>query len=260
MTATDGNHGRAVARMAALLGLDARIHVPAGIAAIAAEGADVVATGLDYDGAVRHAAASARAHRHDVLVQDTAWPGYAQIPQWVVDGFATLFAEIDTETGDDTGNGAVPDLVVVPTGVGSLLQAALLHHRAPGREHRPAVLAVEPVTAACVTRSPAAGEPVAVDAAAPTSMAGLNCGTVSASAWPVIAGGRDAAVAVSDAAARAALAALRRGGLDAGPCGAAAHVGALAVSGDRDRRAALGLGPTATVVLISTDGPLGVGG
>lgn len=239
VTATDGNHGRAVARMAALLGVRARVYVPEGVAVapIAGEGAEVVAAdphhGTDYDSAVRRAAASVRAG--DVLVQDTAWRGYTDVPRWVVDGYETLFAEVD---------GLIrPDVVVVPTGVGSLLQAALVHYRAPSRSHRPAVVAVEPEGAACVGRSLAAGEPVTVDTGS-TIMAGLNCGTVSAIAWPVIAGGLDAAVAVSDDAARAAVADLRELGVDAGPCGAAALAGARA----------LDLDPGGTVLLISTEG------
>jgi diaminopropionate ammonia-lyase len=249
VTATDGNHGRAVARMAAMLGVGARVHVPSGLARsvlalVASEGAEVVETGLDYDGAVRHAAASTRGG--DVLVQDTAWPGYEQIPQWVVDGYDTLFAEVDREVR--------ADLVVVPTGVGSLLQAALQRYRAAGRGPHPAVLAVEPVTAACVTRSLAAGKPVTVDTSLPTIMAGLNCGTVSAAAWPLIAAGLDAGIAISDDDARTAVADLQRLGIDAGPCGAAALAGARAALADPARRATLGVGPSTTVVLISTEG------
>ena len=248
VTATDGNHGRAVARMAALLGIRARVYVPEGVAVapIAGEGAEVVAADPDYDldydpdydAVVRRAAASVRPG--EVLVQDTAWPGYTAVPRWVVDGYETLFAEVD---------GLIrPDVVVVPTGVGSLLQAALVHYCAPSRSHRPAVVAVEPEGAACVGRSLAAGEPVTVDTGS-TIMAGLNCGTVSAIAWPVIAGGLDAAVTVSDEAARAAVTDLRRLGVDAGPCGAAALAGARTV------RPALDLDAGATVLLISTEGP-----
>jgi diaminopropionate ammonia-lyase len=95
VTATDGNHGRAVARVAALLGLPARIYVPAGtsqhtLQAIANEGAQVVQTELIYDDVVWAAASSTAGHRNDLLVQDTAWQGYEQIPQWIADGYDTL--------------------------------------------------------------------------------------------------------------------------------------------------------------------------
>ena len=125
VTATDGNHGRAVARMAQLLGLAARVYVPAGttaktLKAIADEGAQVVQTDLRYDDVVRTAASSTTNRPADILIQDTAWPGYEEIPHWIVDGYSTMFGEIDAQGGD-----RAPDLIAVPTGVGSLLQAAL---------------------------------------------------------------------------------------------------------------------------------------
>ena len=253
VAATDGNHGRAVAWMARCLGLRARIYIPAVISAaavdaIAAEHAEVVSTGLSYDEAVLVAAGSSRDRPGQVLVQDTSWTGYEDIPRQIVNGYATLFAEIDDQLS------APLDLVVVPTGVGSLLQAALQHYRAPALGHRPAVLAVEPVTAACVTRSLAAGRRVDVDTSEPTIMAGLNCGSVSEIAWPVIRQGLDAGVAISDAEAAAAASVLLRHGVDAGPCGAAALAGAESVLDVQQRRTELGLDRSATVVLISTEG------
>src|SRR6187397_1505013 len=234
VTATDGNHGRAVAWMARQLGLRARIYVAAGlpqttIQAIRDEGAEVIETGGVYDEAVRMAAASG-----DLLIQDTAWEGYEEVPRWIVDGYSTLFAEIDDRLD--------VDLVVVPTGVGSLLQAALERYRADGP--RPAVLAVEPVTAACVSASLAAGHLVSVDTSAPTIMAGLNCGTVSSLVWPAIREGLDAAIGVTDEEARDAMRQLHAAGLPAGPCGAAALAGFRAAQ----------LGAFPTVVLISTEG------
>ena len=148
--------GFSLDHVAALLGLAARIYVPAGTAqetveAISSEGAEVVRTDLIYDEVVWAAASSTAGHRNDLLIQDTAWEGYEQIPQWIVEGYGTLFDEIDEQIGERGIH-----LVAVPTGVGSLLQAALQHYRSPGRQQQPAVLAVEPVTAACVTASLAA--------------------------------------------------------------------------------------------------------
>lgn len=254
VTATDGNHGRAVAWMARQLGLPARIYVPAVIGAaavdaITGEGAEVVRTDLVYDEAVALAARSCAGRDDQVLVQDTAWPGYTEIPQRIVDGYATLFGELDRQLGRRRA-----DVVVVPTGVGSLLQAALEHYRRPGLDHRPVVLAVEPVSAACVTASLAGGRPVSVDTAAFTIMAGVNCGTVSDNAWPAIAEGLDAGIGVTDGEAIAAMASLAAVGVAAGPCGAAALAGIRAVAEDPDRRSQLGLGPNSVVVLISTEG------
>jgi diaminopropionate ammonia-lyase len=254
VTATDGNHGHALARVAALLGLAARIYVPAGTAmqtveAIASKGAQVVQTDLVYDEVVWAAASSTAGHPEDLLIQDTAWRGYEQIPRWIVEGYHTLFDEIDTQLGDRAIH-----LVAVPTGVGSLLQAALPHYRDPTAQQWPAILAVEPVTAACVTASLAAGKRVSVDTSTPTIMAGLNCGTVSTIAWPAIRDGLDAGVAVTDDQARAAMHRLHELGVPAGPCGGAALAGVWEALGDAGHRAALAITADCVLVLISTDG------
>ncbi|WP_053175652.1 pyridoxal-phosphate dependent enzyme [Nonomuraea sp. SBT364] len=253
VTATDGNHGRAVARMARLFGQRARVFVPKGVhpaavAAIAAEGARVTEVGGDYDEAVRGAARAAD-EPGAVLVQDTAWPGYEETPGWIVEGYSTLFAELDEQLP------GTPDLVVVPAGVGSLAQAAVRHYRAG--TGAPALMTVEPDSAACVLASLLRGAPVSVETGG-TIMAGLNCGTPSSLAWPYLRDGLDAAVAISDADSAAAARDLAADGIAAGPCGAAALAGARAAltgEGAEARRAALGVGPGATVVLLSTEGP-----
>ncbi|GHI03986.1 PLP-dependent lyase/thiolase [Streptomyces cellostaticus] len=259
VTATDGNHGRAVARTARLLGQHAHVFVPQGVhpqavTAIVAEQAKVTEVAGAYDEAVRLAAEEAAAP-DAVLVQDTAWPGYEQIPRWIVEGYSTLCAEIDEQL---TAAGAVagPDLVAVPVGVGSLAQAVVTHYRSRLSEGAPALLSVEPEAAACVLESLSAGEPVSVTTGE-TSMAGLNCGTPSSIAWPYLRGGLDAAVAVPDADSARAAARLAALGVSSGPCGAAALAGLRAVLagvGAEERRTALGLNATSVVVLLSTEG------
>lgn len=251
VTATDGNHGRAVARMAAHFGARATVFVPEVMlpqtaSLIEGEGADVVWVDADYDEAVRRAAAYADARPDHALVQDTAWPGYEQVPAWIVEGYQTLLDEVDTELG------ASPDLVAVPVGVGSLAEAVIRHYRRPGVVH-PSVLSVEPDTAACVLASLTAGRPTSVPTGA-TLMAGLNCGTVSSSAWPVLRDGCDAAVAVSDTDALRAVEDLDRLGVSSGPSGAATLAGVRAALCTARRRADLGLAADATVVLLSTEG------
>jgi diaminopropionate ammonia-lyase len=268
-TATDGNHGRAVARMARLAGVPAHVFVPAVtqppvIAAITGEGAEVTRVAGSYDEAVAAAAAWTRGHPGTELVQDTAWPGYQRVPRWIAEGYSTLFAETDAQLA--AAGAAPPALIAVPVGVGSLAQAAVAHYRAqdappsqaqdaPPGQARPALLAVEPDTAACLLASLRAGTPVPV-ATAETIMAGLNCGTVSAIAWPYLSAGLDAAVAVSDAAAARAVADLAAAGICAGPSGAASLAGARAVltgPGGASRRSILALGPDPVVVLLSTE-------
>ncbi|AYG79046.1 Diaminopropionate ammonia-lyase [Streptomyces hundungensis] len=259
VTATDGNHGRAVARVAALLGQHAHVFVPRGVhpravSAIAAERARVTEVAGPYDEAVRAAAEAARS-ADAILVQDTAWPGYERIPGWIVEGYSTLCAEIDEQlTAEGVAEG--PGLVVVPVGVGSLAQAVVTHYRSGPAGPAPALLSVEPRAAACVLESLRRGAPVGITTGH-TSMAGLNCGTPSSIAWPYLRQGLDAAVAVPDSEAARAAASLAGLGVSSGPCGAAGLAGlraALTGAGGEERRKALGLDASSVVVLLSTEG------
>lgn len=263
VTATDGNHGRAVARTARELGTSATVFVPdvmleSTAARIVDEGAHVVRVDGDYDVAVRVAAEHADADPGRELVQDTAWDGYEGVPQWIVEGYRTLLAEVDEALGRQ------PDLVSVPVGVGSLAQAVVAHYRsnavpddvttsADGGIHPTRVLSVEPDTASCVLASLRAGTPVPVPTAS-TVMAGLNCGTVSSLAWPVLKGGCDAAVTVTDVEALTASRDLEMLGVSSGPCGAATLAGVRTALTDPSRRGGLDLPQDAVVVLLSTEG------
>ncbi|WP_347565443.1 pyridoxal-phosphate dependent enzyme [Nocardioides sp. IC4_145] len=245
VTATDGNHGRAVARVAAHFGVPATVFVPDVMlpqtaALIEDEGAEVIRLDVGYDDAVRAAAAYAAESSSRALVQDTAWEGYTDVPAWIVDGYRTLLEEVDEQLG------TAPDVIAVPVGVGSLLEAVVRHHRRPGAPH-PSILSVEPATAACVLRSMQADRPVTVPTSG-TVMAGLNCGTVSATAWPVLRSGLDAAVAVSDLEAEQAVADLGDLGVSSGPSGAATLAGVRRVARHLD------LSADAVVVMLSTEG------
>ena len=149
IAATDGNHGRAVARVARLAGLGARILVPAGTAtaridAIAAEGAEVEVVDGSYDDAVRRSAGAARA-----ACCSRTRPGRdTRTSRWVIEGYATIFREIDEQMG-----GAPVDVAVVPIGVGALAAAAVRHLAGRAR-----LAGVEPATAACTLKSARAGE------------------------------------------------------------------------------------------------------
>jgi diaminopropionate ammonia-lyase len=250
VAATDGNHGRAVARFSRLLGHRARIFVPDGVhpaavQAIRDEGADVTTVPADYDVAVQTATRYA-ADTGGILVQDTAWHGYEEVPGWIVDGYSTLFRELDVqlaELGIDQ-----PDMVLVPTGVGSLLHAALIRYRADSAGAPPAVVvSVEPVQAACVQASIAAGHPVSV-ATGHTIMAGLNCGTVSSLAWPSIQRGLDASATVTDDQVTLASRHLAKNGVPVGPCGAASLAAAQRLAATRQ------VSSGTTLVLIATEG------
>ena len=116
------------------------MYVPTGVPdvvidRISAEGALLTVVDADYDGAVLAARADAEASADGLLIQDTAWDGYEQVPSWIVAGYETLFAEIDAQlakAGAAAFGGAGTGLVSVPVGVGSLAQAAVAHYRRPG--------------------------------------------------------------------------------------------------------------------------------
>jgi diaminopropionate ammonia-lyase len=230
--ATDGNHGRAVAWMARNRGLNAHVLVPAGTAparieAIEGEGARVDVVAADYDEAVRRSAALAEQPGH-LLVSDTSWPGYTEIPGRVIEGYATIFAELAEQLPGP------PAAVLVPVGVGALAAAAARALR-PGTAK---LIAVEPESADCLRRSIAAGEPVTVPGPHTSVMAGLNCGTPSALAWPALKAAFDEFVAIPDAVADEGMRQLATLGLDRGEC-AGGVVGAAAYLPDLDGAAVL---------------------
>jgi diaminopropionate ammonia-lyase len=253
-TATDGNHGRAVARMAALLGFSAHVFVPAGTAqarieAIRDEGAKVTIIDGSYDDAVRRAASESC-----LVVSDTSWPGYERVPRWVIEGYATIFWELEDEL---TKRGeAGPDLVAVQVGVGALAAAVVAHYRRADRAP-PKIIGVEPTRAACALASLEAGKPVTVPGPHDSIMAGLNCGTPSLVAWLLLARGIDLFVAVEDERAREAMRLLASAGIVAGESGAAGLAGLLeALSGEQAdaARSFLKVDDSTRVLLLVTEG------
>lgn len=250
VTATDGNHGRAVARMASLLGLPATIVVPhtvteKAILLIRGEGAEVQVLDASYDETVRHAAKLAETDPDVLLIQDTSWPGYEHVPQWIVDGYATLFDEATEQTAE-LGIGI--DLVLVPAGVGSLAHAAVRFARSLSGCR---AISVEPDAADCLRTSLASAALTTVSTGQ-TCMAGLNCGTPSYLAWPDLKQGLAGAVVIHDSEARAAMTDLSNFGVNSGPCGAAS-LAALRRLATEPARTQLGLGSDSTVLLLNTE-------
>lgn len=245
LAATDGNHGRAVARFAALSGLQSRIYVPADMAparmaAIMAEGAAVEVVAGSYDDAVETAARAAD-DRH-IVISDTAWPGYEHIPQAVIDGYGTIFHEVDQQY-----DGA-PDLVLVQVGVGALAAAVARHYRDPHTR----VVTVEPEHAACLLASLRAQCLTATPGPHPSIMAGLNCGLPSLIAWPLLQQRVSMALAVTDEAACRAMCALADEQIVAGETGAAALAGLIAMTPELRER--LGLTSQSRVLVLVTEG------
>lgn len=253
-TATDGNHGRGVARMAALLGWDAVVYVPEGtasarIAAIEGEGATVVVHPGNYDAAVARAGADAAAHDR-VVVADVATGDDVEVPTWVMDGYDTIFDEADEQLP------APPTTVFLQAGVGALTAAGIRHYvrAAAAGAALPRFATVEPLGAACLLASAQAGEAVTIDAGQESIMAGLNCGTPSSVAWPSIAANVTAYLAVPDTRAREAMRLLADAGIVSGESGAAGMAGLLEALAHEHTRDALALDGDARVLLLNTEG------
>ncbi len=256
VTATDGNHGRGVACMAKWLGLNAEVYMPRGtvparIHAIESEGAIVTMIDGSYDEAVKLAAS--REDERYLLLQDTAWPGYETIPAWIVEGYATLLWEIE----DALAGQEPPDLVFVPVGVGSLAAAMVRHYRRHGLKQPPHIISVEPVGAACLLESVKANASVTVPEGLGTIMAGLNCGTLSTIAWPILKRGVNIALEIEDHWAENAMEMFKENGITSGESGASSMAGLLALLQDESTqpcREYLGLNDETRVLLISTEG------
>ena len=190
-TATDGNHGRGVAWAANRLGQKAVVRMPKGTTRtrfdnIAKEGAEVTIEEVNYDDCVRMAAAEASKTEHGIIVQDTAWDGYEEIPSWIMQGYGTLVLEADKqlkENGVDR-----PTHVFVQAGVGSLAGAVVGYFAHKYKENPPVMVVCEASAADCLYRSAVAadGNLVNVTGDLQTIMAGLACGEGNTIGWDIL--------------------------------------------------------------------------
>jgi diaminopropionate ammonia-lyase len=264
VTATDGNHGRGVAWTAQSLGHKALVLMPKGSAAdrvrnIRATGAECLVTELGYDETVLLAAKRCQ-ELGGVLVQDSGWPGYEAIPSLITLGYMTVVEEVLAALPA----GELPTHVLLQCGVGSFPAGALARLAAALGDKAPKGIIVEPKGADCLYRSIAAGDgrPRSVEGELSTLMAGLACGVPSALSWPLIRDLAFAAVRCEDFVAANGMRILASPlpGDPAIVSGESGAVGAGLVEilmrrpEHREIAAALGFGPDAKILLISTEG------
>ncbi|MCP4382150.1 MAG: diaminopropionate ammonia-lyase [Hyphomicrobiales bacterium] len=258
--ATDGNHGRAVAWGAQIFGCRCVIYVHETVSAervgaIEAFGATVVRRPGNYDDAVRAAAADAKRNSWTV-VSDTSYPGYTDIPRNVMQGYTVMVGEVLASI--EAGHTERPTHVFIQGGVGGLAAAVSATLWETYGPDRPRLVVVEPDKAACLYESARAGEPVVVDGALDTIMAGLACGEPSLLAWSILMPGADAFMSVPDESALAAMRLLATGEAGARVVAGESGVGGLAgllIAADRpDIGEALGLDRTSRVLVFSTEG------
>lgn len=189
-TTTDGNHGRGIAWTANRLKQKSIVYMPKGSSItrlnnIKAEGAEAYITELNYDDAVRLTDANAKKNGW-VVVQDTAWEGYEQIPTWIMQGYGTMAAEALVQLRQLAIN--KPTHIFIQAGVGSLAGAVQGYFADMFGETRPKLVIVESDQADCFYQSVVAndGEPHGVGGDLNTIMAGLACGEPNTISWNVL--------------------------------------------------------------------------
>ena len=264
VTATDGNHGRGIAWTADRLGQKSVVYMPKGSSKerlhnIQALGADASITELNYDDAVRHAKEGQDKYGW-VLVQDTAWEGYEEIPGWIMEGYTTMAAEATEQL-----NGEKPTHIFLQAGVGAM-SGALCGYFASlyGDEERPVVTIVEPDQADCIFRTAQAndGRLHYVTGDMNSIMAGLCCGEPCTIGWNVLRDHADHFISMPDYVAAEGMRILGNplpgdtkvisGESGAATLGFVAEV--LRNPGLKDLKESLGLNQDSRILCFSTEG------
>lgn len=199
VTATDGNHGRGVAWTAAQFGFRSVVYMPKGsvqerLENIKKAGADASITDMNYDDCVRLSKKMAD-EKGWIVVQDTSWDGYEEIPEWIMQGYGTMVLEAAEQM-----EGA-PTHVFLQAGVGSMAAAAAVLIREIFKENPPRIVIVEPNKADCFYESALAGERRFTEGEMNTIMAGLACGEPCVLAWEILKHAADAFISFPDYAA-----------------------------------------------------------
>ena len=266
-TATDGNHGRGVAWAANRLGQRAVVHMPKGttkarLENIAKEGAQVDIQELNYDDCVRLAAREAAETPRGVIVQDTAWEGYEEIPSWIMEGYGTMAMEAGEqlkEAGDER-----PTHVFVQAGVGSLAGAVVGYFANLYADNPPIFVVVEAQAADCLYQGAKAGDGDirTVGGDMETIMAGLACGEPNTISWDILKNHVKVFISLPDWAAAQGMrmlaapikgdAPITSGESGAAPFGALAAI--MTMEEYADLKAAIGLDETSRVLVFSTEG------
>lgn len=262
ISATDGNHGKALAAAAQSLGCACVIVIHAHVSeererAIAAYGARVLRIAGNYDDSVAQAARLASENGWEV-VSDTSYEGYEAVPRDVMQGYSAIAAEAVAQSGS-TPQASAYTHVFVQGGVGGLAAGIASYLWELHGAARPRLIVVEPRQADCLYQSALAGRPAQATGSVDSIMAGLACGEASPLAWRILQGGADHFMTVEDGEAQEAMRlAVARDGGDApvlvGESGAAGLAGLVALCRNPAWRAEAGLDENARVLLLSTEG------
>lgn len=258
-TATDGNHGRSVAWGAKQFHCRCVIYVPRQCSqnrqlAIEKYGAEVKRCTVGYDRTVRRC--NEEAGRNGwLVVSDTSWDGYEEIPAIVMQGYTVMIAELRAQMG----SASPPTHVFVQGGVGGLAAAVCAGFRNLWGAQSPQIIVVEPSGAACLFASAVSEKPTPAPGKVHTIMAGLDCGRVSPVAWRVLSQGAQFFMTVPDSVVSHCMRLLASSPYGdprvvAGESAIAGLAGLLHVVKDEQARRQLGLSPESRILLLGTEG------
>ena len=261
ISATDGNHGRALAAAAQDCGCRCVIVLHAHVseereAAISAYGAEIVRIQGNYDESVLEAARLAQANGWQVI-SDTSYEGYEDVPRDVMQGYATIAAEVIEAT--EAAQQAAYTHVFLQGGVGGLAAGVVAYWWEHAGAARPKFIVVEPEQADCLWQSAVHGQASVAQGSVDSIMAGLACGATSPLAWRFLDSSVDAFMTVSDDEATTAMRQLATGSerdmpVLAGESGVAGLAALNQLAVDKAQMAALGLDGHARVLFISSEG------
>ena len=261
ISATDGNHGRALAAAAQSIGCRCVIVLHAQVSAereapIAALGAQIVRIAGNYDASVQEAARLAQTNGWQV-VSDTSYKGYEEIPRDVMQGYAVIVDELLETLPDDAPCPFTH--VLLQGGVGGLAAGVVSALWERFGAQRPRFIVVEPEQADCLLQSAISGHADRARGSVDSVMAGLACGETSPLAWRFLQPAVDVFMTVSDEQAEQAMRTLAEGEADdvpvlSGESGAAGLAGLKALMADPSQARQLGLDAQSRVLLLNTEG------
>ncbi|MCP3688442.1 MAG: diaminopropionate ammonia-lyase [Gammaproteobacteria bacterium] len=252
--ATDGNHGRSVAWGCQMFGCQCIIYIHRDVSsgrqqAMEDLGAQVIRITGNYDDSVKQADTDASEHGR-IIVSDTSYAGYMEIPGDVALGYTVLLAESIAQMGKD-----IPTHVFIQAGVGGLASAVCAYFWELWGDRRPRFIVVEPEQANCLQESARAGKPVVVEGNHETLMAGLACGEISILAWQILATGANDFLTINEEAVPATMRLLAGDyDIEAGESAVAGLAALITACNDTEMKNNLGLDESSRVYVLGTEG------
>ena len=253
VTATDGNHGKSVAWGAREFGCQCKIYIHREVSkgreqAIAKFGCEMVRISGNYDDSVRQADMDSHKNNWHV-VSDTSYPGYMDVPKYVMQGYTILASEISEQI-----DGVIPTHVFLPGGVGGIAAAVSAELWRIWGKNRPKVVVVEPRAADCLYQSALSEKPMMSHGNLETVMACLSAGEVSLLAWDILSRSANTFMILNDETIAPSMRRLAELGIVSGESGAATLAGLAAICQNPIARMSLGIDHDSRILLLSTEG------